>query len=95
MELKIEVYNALPCALKDFTINGFKAQYEWFVSNYDAGSEDAEPYCCGDRVTEAHSMSAVRSHLPIELQNLSEVEIKLIQQKLADEMVSGSCGWCE
>lgn len=46
MELIIEPYNALPCELDIFTINGKSADSSDFGEVYDHDKESAETYGC-------------------------------------------------
>ena len=47
MEVKIKPYNALPCALKTFFINGIRADQDDFGMGQDEKREIADEHCCG------------------------------------------------
>lgn len=93
MELIMVPYDALPCALKTFTINGIDATINDFGEGYDHSPEIAEPYCCG-----CHRFDRIKSSEEIkkamEKYNLTESEFNEICDRLETILYVGSCGWC-
>ena len=95
-EIKIilKIYDALPCETETFTINGIKADKDWFVDNYDNGDGEEIEYVCNNRITDLLQIEDVRQNLPKKLQDLTDDEIVKIQNELEENLVSGGCGWC-
>ena len=90
MELIIEPYNALPCELDIFTINGKSADSSDFGEVYDHDKESAETYGCGDMRFEPQSPTKE----VLAKYNITEEEYNKICDELEDKLCVGSCGWC-
>ena len=94
----IQTYTALPCELNgSYYINGVYLERDDFGEGYDEGGycddEDVEAYGCVNRVfnvwiDEAHLVSAMKKY------NITQEEYFDIQNKLADILYIGECGWC-
>lgn len=90
MELIIEPFDALPCELKIFTINGEKANSDDFGDTLDHINGAREPYCCSNMYFEPK--------LPIkevlDKYNITEEEYHNICNELENKLYVGTCGWC-
>ena len=93
MELVIEPYDALPCELEIFTINGKKANSNNFGSTVDH-KEDCDDeivaYGCYNRYFESKSPTEEVLHK----YNITEEEYYDICNELENKLHEGSCGWC-
>lgn len=90
MELVIEPYDALPCALRIFTINGINADKDDFGESYDADSDNAVEYGCGNHIFE----STLPTQKVLDKYGISVDEYNEICEKLTERLDVGSCGWC-
>ena len=90
MELIIEPYNALPCELDIFTINGKSADSSDFGEVYDHNKGSAETYGCGDMRFEPQSPTKE----VLAKYNITEEEYNKICDELEDKLCVGRCGWC-
>lgn len=88
MELIIEPYNALPCHLQVFEINGIKA-YEG-----DFGESDSSPD--GNWGCDYHIFCPYEEPKDdvLEKYNITIDEYKEICEKLEIKLDVGPCGWC-
>lgn len=91
LDLVIEPYDALPCELKVFTINGQEASYDDFGVSEDTNTEDAEPYGCG-----CHQFIADKSLAEDTMKkyNITREEFDYICEQLEEKLYVGRCGWC-
>lgn len=89
MAYEIEIYSAL-CSTSKFKINGIDADSADFGSQYDAGREYAEDYCCGNMTFEPKSPDKE----VLEKYKIDELEYWSIASKLESDLSFGSCGWC-
>ena len=90
MEVKMKPYNALPCALKTFSINGIRADQDDFGIGQDEKREIAGDYGCGYwRFTAKPATQAVldKYHITID-------EYEDIAKQLEVVLDVGPCGWC-
>ena len=89
MTLKLKVFDCL-CELKEFEINGVKAEWEDFGEKFDAGSEYAELYCCGDMtfVAKEPSTEILKKY------DITAEEYNSICNELEEKLSFGCCGWC-
>ena len=96
----MQTYEALPCALNgEYYINGVYLESDDFGESYDddedydySDNEDMY-YGCVNRVfkvwiDEGHLMAAIEKY------NITQEEYFDIQNKLADLLYVGECGWC-
>jgi hypothetical protein len=90
MELAIEPYDSLPCELMTFIINGIEADEDDFGNSYDADSENAEEYGCGDHVFE----SKLPTQKVLDKYKISTDEYSKICDALTEKLHVGPCGWC-
>lgn len=90
MELIIKPFNALPCNLKVFIVNGNEAELKDFGEVYDHDEESAEPYGCGDMYFEPKSPTKE----VLDKYNITEEEYYNICNELEDKLHVGGCGWC-
>ena len=89
-------YDALPCRLSTFTINGIEADMDDFV-DMECGYCECEDDCygCHDMHAESLTLPQVREKLTgKELQVLTDEQIREVQYKLVDILCVGDCGWC-
>ena len=94
----IRTYRALPCELDgNYYINGVYLERDDFGEGYDKGGhcddKDLAAYGCVNRVfeiyvDEGHLMAAMKKY------NITQEEYFDIQNKLADILYIGECGWC-
>ena len=91
LKLEIKPFNALPCELEVFTINGINANIEDFGENYDAHPEIADPYCCGCHKFVGYKTPDEDTLLKYHIDKASFHEIV---NKLEEVLYVGSCGWC-
>lgn len=95
MELVIEPFDALPCELEVFTINGKKANSFDFgmtsdhKEDYDDDDEIAA-YGCYDMYFESEPPTEEVLHK----YNITEKEYYDICRKLENKLHVGCCGWC-
>lgn len=90
MEVKMKPYNALPCALEMFFINGIRADQDDFGMGQDESPEIEDEYCCGYwRFTAKPATQAVldKYHITID-------EYEDIAKQLEAVLDVGACGWC-
>ena len=92
MELVIEPFNALPCELEVFTINGKKANSYDFGRTSDHKEIDDEivAYGCYNRYFESEPPTKEVLHK----YNITEEEYYDICHELENKLHVGSCGWC-
>lgn len=90
MELSIKVFQALPCELETFIINGKKANSEDFGEVYDHNKENKESYGCGNMYFE--SIPSTKEVL--DKYNITKEEYDKICDELEDKLFIGRCGWC-
>ena len=90
MELIIEPYNALPCELDIFTINGKSADSSDFGEVYDHDEESAETYGCGDMWFEPKPPTKE----VLDKYNITDQEYYNICNELEDKLRVGRCVWC-
>ena len=89
MEINCCAFSSL-CELKEFNINGKKADYNDFGEKYDHDSENADDYGCGDmRFDRKESTKKILKKYKID-----EKEYQEICDKLESELSFGGCGWC-
>lgn len=91
MEIKIETYDALPCATREFTINGINADVDDFGDNCDVEPDEAPEYGCGCHkfTPDIHKADAAMKKYGITLDEFIKV-----CDKLEEVMFVGMCGWC-
>jgi hypothetical protein len=88
--LKIEVYGCL-CALAIFNIKGIEADLEDFQESHDdEDSENAEDYCCGNKVFRAKKATDEL----LTKYNITLNQYNFITDTLESELSFGRCGWC-
>ena len=90
MELVIEPFNALPCELKVFTINGKKADSYDFGSTFDHINGEKEVYGCCNMYFESEPPTEEVLHK----YNITEEEYYKICDELKDKLYVGHCEWC-
>lgn len=91
IDLVIEPYDALPCELAEFKINGIPADKNDFGFSQDDGDrEDVEPYCCS-----CNKFTSVESNPDVlKKYGITEEEYGEICDRLEEELYVGACGWC-
>lgn len=83
-------YEALPCALETFVVNGIKASIDDFGEGYDTRPDEAEQYGCG-----CHRFFSKMPSIDVLLKyNITLEEYKEIAEALEAMLYVGSCGWC-
>lgn len=90
MELIIEPFSGLPCALNTFTINGKDANSMDFGDVYDHDNENAEPYGCGDMYFEPKLPTSD----VLKYYNITVDDYNAICRELESKLYVGKCGWC-
>ena len=94
MELVIEPFDASPCELEVFTINGKKAKSFDFgmTSDHKEDYDDDEiaAYGCCDRYFESEPPTEKVLHK----YNITEEEYYKICDELEDKLYVGHCEWC-
>lgn len=97
-QVEIEAYNALPCELKVFTINGIKADYSDFGYSYDDRDEieyddydEIARWGCLNRRFIANRRNAKKC---MEKYNITIDEFNDICDRLEEVLSVGCCGWC-
>ena len=90
MELVIKPFDALPCRLEIFTINGKTASQDDFGDMYDHDAESADEYACADMQFD----SKPPTKEVLDRYNITEEEYYNICNELEGELYVGSCGWC-
>ena len=90
MELVIEPFNALPCVLKIFTINGKDANSDDFGSTFDHINGEKEVYGCCNMYFESKSPTEEVLHK----YNITEEEYYKICNELEEKLHVGYCEWC-
>ena len=93
MELVIEPFNALPCELKVFTINGKKADsYDFGMTSDHKEDYDDERtvYGCCNMYFEPNPPAKEILHK----YNITEEEYYKICDELENKLHVGSCEWC-
>ena len=90
MELIIKPFDAAPCILEIFTINGKAANSIDFGDTFDHYEGEEEPYFCGDMQFEPIPPT------PEVLQryNITVDEYNAICKELEDKLYVGECSWC-
>ena len=91
MKVKIELYDALPCAMKVFEINGISADKDDFGMGFDHNRKRAEPYGCGCHKFDAYREYTKEIH---DKYNITESEYLEVCDLLEDKLYVGYCGWC-
>ena len=78
------------CDLEEFEIYGIPAEWEDFGEKFDAGSEYAEEYCCGDMTffPKEPSVEILKKY------SITEEEYNIICKELKEKLSFGCCGWC-
>ena len=86
-----EPYDALPCELCVFTINGKDADKSDFGRGFDGDIEHAADYGCG-----CHKFEADRTEKPsvLEEYGIDFDDYLEICDLLEDVLYVGMCGWC-
>lgn len=89
MTLKLKVYGCL-CELEKFEINGIRAEWKEFGDKFDADSENAEPYGCGNMifVPKPPSTEILKKY------DITAEEYDNICNELQEGLSFGCCGWC-
>ena len=90
MELVIEPFNALPCELETFTINGKKASSFDFGNTFDHINGEKEVYGCCNMYFEPNPPAEEILHK----YNITEEEYYKICDELEDKLYVGRCEWC-
>ena len=90
MELIIEPFDALPCVLKIFTINGKKADSDNFGNTFDHINGEKEVYGCCNMYFEPNPPAKEVLYK----YNITEEEYYGICNELENKLHVGSCGWC-
>ena len=93
MELVIEPFNALPCVLKIFTINGKEADSNDFgstVNHKEDYDDEITVYGCCNMYFEPNSPAREVLHK----YNITEEEYYKICNELKDKLYVGHCEWC-
>lgn len=91
MEIKIETYYALPCATKEFKINGINADIDDFGDNSDVEPEEAPDYGCGCRKFIGDPEKAPEA---MKKYGITKEEFMQVCDKLEDVLYVGRCAWC-
>ena len=94
MELIIEPYDCLPCALRKFRINGTPADTYDFGENYDHEPEEAEPYGCGCHEFDANREDMTKIKTTCDKYHITLEEYLEICNSLEEKLYVGRCGWC-
>jgi hypothetical protein len=94
MREKIKVviipYDALPCACREFTINGIDADISDFGSGEDLDPGNADEYACANhQFTPQMPTDEVLEKYGINLKEYAE-----ICDELKSALAVGECGWC-
>lgn len=89
MKLELEIYGSL-CATQEFRINGIDADKDDFGEHYDAGSNYADDYSCGNRVFEGK----LATEEILSKYNISVSEYNLVVNQLQVGLSFGNCGLC-
>lgn len=90
MELVIKPFDALPCKLETFTINGKEAESEDFGFTIDPFEGDKEPGSCIDM----HFESIPPKPEVLKCYNITTDEYDVICKKLEEKLCVGECIWC-
>jgi hypothetical protein len=91
MKMEIETYGALPCATSTFTINGIDADTSDFGSmESDGCPSECEGYDCHNK----HFVPDTVDKKIMEKYDISNNEVKEVQEKLTEILNVGDCGWC-
>jgi hypothetical protein len=91
MKIVIKPYDALPCSLSTFTINGVDADKVDFGETVSDGCpNDCEGYDCHNNHFEAGSIDAS----VLKKYKITRQEAKEIQERLENALRVGDCGWC-
>jgi hypothetical protein len=79
------------CYLKEFVINGIKADMRDFGEKRDVNPKMAEPYGCGDMrfIPNLYPTEAV-----LQKYDIDEEEYDTICSQLQKGLSFGKCGWC-
>lgn len=91
LELVIEPYDALPCALRTFTINGIPADTSDFGYGNDDDVSNAPEYGCGFHCFHTELKNAPEA---MKKYNLTLEQFIEVADKLEDALRVGPCGWC-
>lgn len=90
MELVIEPFDALPCELEIFTINGKSANSFDFGETFDHINGEKEVYGCYNMYFEPNPPAKEVLHK----YNIIEEEYYKICNELEDKLYVGHCEWC-
>lgn len=90
MELVIKPFDALPCSLEIFTINGKTADQDDFGDTYDHDAESSDEYACMDM----HFDRKPPTKEVLDKYNITEKEYDTICYELEYRLHVGGCGWC-
>jgi hypothetical protein len=90
MELIAIPYDALPCSLATFTINGMDADKDDFGDSSDIDSDNAEEYGCGNHVFQGK----MPTQAVLDKYKITVDEYSTIVRELESKLDVGSCGWC-
>jgi hypothetical protein len=90
VEIVIEPYDSLPCALERFIINGIDADLSDFGETEDMDAANAEEYACENRqfVPEMPTDEVLAKY------KINLADYKEICERLQCALAIGSCGWC-
>lgn len=87
LELEIEPYSALPCALEVFKINGQDADIEDFGSTYVCG-DCMLSECCSDFNNIKPTNEVLQKY------HISGSQFYQICDELKEKLHVNNCGWC-
>ena len=90
MELVIESFDALPCVLEIFTINGKKSDSDDFGITFDHINGEKEIYGCCNMYFEPNPPAKEVLHK----YNITEEEYYEICDELEDKLYVGHCECC-
>lgn len=90
LDVVIEPYDALPCELEKFIINGIDAYKGDFGDGYDSDPDNAEEYGCGNHQFE----SKMPTDGVLEKYSINLEEYAQICEMLESALDVGGCGWC-
>ena len=106
VELVIRPFDALPCRLEKFTINGIKADQDDFgytedMVEYDDEIElnetdydDIDRYGCRNRQFFKNNLTEDELQTLLNKYSITKEDYDYICEKLKDELYVGCCGWC-
>ncbi len=91
LELVMEPYDALPCNLRLFTINGQAADESDFGFGNDDNPERGEEYGCGNHCFHGDLRKAPEA---MKKYNLTLEQFIEVADKLESVLHVGVCSWC-